>query len=170
MKSKLKNLPINQKYELISVSKNGIESANIMQCDNCSRSILNFATIKGCNDKKIYTVGLDCLDNILHFNTLFSPEAIFEYNNKKDILKKCVRLLAEIEKKKDEWIKYKKIKTYENLRVLFTENKHFNTVGYKIIIDCDIEKDYTLYWACTIPEHERELWLNILSTHKRYLA
>ncbi len=168
MKSKLKNLPINQKYELINVSRNGIENGIILQCDNCGRAIVNFANIKGFKDGITYTIGLDCLDNILEFNQLFDNGDWFEYDSKKTILKQCIRLFAEIDKKIDIFIKDSKAQNVTNIRVLNNENKHFQTVGYKVIVDCDYQKDYLLTWACTIPNYESEMWTNILKNHPKF--
>lgn len=168
MKNKLKNLPINQKYELINVSRFGIENGIILQCDNCGRSIVNFANIKGLVDGITYTIGLDCLDNILEFNQLFDKGGWFEYDSKKTTLKQCIRLFAEIDKKIDSFIDYYKAKNVSNIRVFYSENNHFKTVGYKVLIDCDYRKDYDLTYACTIPNYEAEMWQNILKNHSKF--
>lgn len=57
-----------QKYELIEVSKFGIENGTALVCEDCGRTIFNFATIRGCNDGKTYTVGLTCVKKLLKIN------------------------------------------------------------------------------------------------------
>lgn len=54
------NLP-KQEYELINVRRQSIETGTALTCDNCGRTILNFATIRGKQDGKTYVVGLTCV-------------------------------------------------------------------------------------------------------------
>lgn len=54
-----------QEYELVSMSKLGVENGTALTCEDCGRTIVNFAVIKGKTDGKSYTVGLTCVKKLL---------------------------------------------------------------------------------------------------------
>lgn len=56
-----RNLPLTVKYQLISIRRQNIETAEIaLACANCNAEIINFATIQAENGLK-FDVGLDCM-------------------------------------------------------------------------------------------------------------
>ena len=56
MKLKNKNLTV------ISISRKGIfDSENVFCCDNCGKTIVNYATVT--DGEKKYIIGLDCKKN-----------------------------------------------------------------------------------------------------------
>lgn len=72
------NLP-KQIYELISVCRQSIETGTAYTCDDCGRTILNYATIKGKQDGKTYIVGLICVKRLLNKTIYFDKETAWEY-------------------------------------------------------------------------------------------
>lgn len=72
------NLP-KQEYELINVCRQSIETGTALTCDDCGRTILNFATIKGKQDGKTYVVGLTCVKRLLNKTIYFDTATAWEY-------------------------------------------------------------------------------------------
>ena len=68
----LRRLPIDQKYEILDISYCGLDNAVGYSCENCGKSIANYATIKGSKDDKTYIIGLDCYSNVIAHNNLSS--------------------------------------------------------------------------------------------------
>lgn len=92
-----RTLPLNVKYQLISVSYLSIEDGGGCNCDNCGRLITNIAHIKGDDS---YCVGLDCLESIIINNGLLDVESHFQYmQSDKPAFAKAKSLRAKILKK-----------------------------------------------------------------------
>jgi hypothetical protein len=59
-----RNLPLTDKYKLLSISRSNIfESNGTTICDNCNVQLVNFAEIVNQNGKK-FVVGLDCMKTL----------------------------------------------------------------------------------------------------------
>jgi hypothetical protein len=72
-----RNLPLDVKYTLVSVSHQSLEDGGYT-CQNCGRLIANIASIKS-EDGVISYVGLDCLDTLLEASLQLDTEGRLEY-------------------------------------------------------------------------------------------
>lgn len=79
---KAKNGIPKQEYELISVTRQGMESGTALVCEDCGRVIFNFAVIRGKEDGKKYTVGLTCVKKLLNKIIYFNEETLWKYEDK----------------------------------------------------------------------------------------
>lgn len=88
-----------QEYELIEVSKLGIESGTALTCDDCGRVIFNFAVIKGKQDGKSYTVGLTCVKKLLQIKQVsFDFETQMRYERECYLFDEAARFCKKLEK------------------------------------------------------------------------
>lgn len=88
-----------QQYELVSVSKLGIESGTALTCEDCGRTIVNFAVIKGKQDGKSYTVGLTCVKKLLQIKQVtFDFETQMKYEREVSLFDEAARYRKKIEK------------------------------------------------------------------------
>jgi hypothetical protein len=71
-----RSLPLNVKYDLISVSYLSLEDGGGCSCENCGKLITNIATVKS---DKVYNIGLDCLETVLLNNELLNNESHIQY-------------------------------------------------------------------------------------------
>jgi hypothetical protein len=58
-----RNLPLNDKYQVLNISRPGIESGCVACCDNCGKMIVNSALICNQTGEK-FRVGLDCVKTL----------------------------------------------------------------------------------------------------------
>lgn len=94
-----RNLSLAQKYKLNGVSYIPVLDGGGCCCDNCGRLIANIADITGENDKKRYSIGLDCLDTLLENNDLLNSEDYFKYQySDKPAIQQAVSLRNKIKK------------------------------------------------------------------------
>ena len=88
-----------QEYELVSVSKLGIENGTALTCEDCGRTIVNFAVIKGKSDGKSYTVGLTCVKKLLQIKQVtFDFETQMKYEREVYLFDEVARYRKKIEK------------------------------------------------------------------------
>lgn len=88
-----------QEYELVSVSKLGIENGTALTCEDCGRTIVNFAVIKGKSDGKSYTVGLTCVKKLLQIKQVtFNFETQMRYEREVRLFDEAARYRKNIEK------------------------------------------------------------------------
>lgn len=88
-----------QEYELIEVSKLGIESGTALTCEDCGRVIFNFAVIKGKQDGKSYTVGLTCVKKLLQIKQVtFDWETQIRYERECALFDEATRFRKKLEK------------------------------------------------------------------------
>lgn len=88
-----------QQYELVSVSKLGIENGTALTCEDCGRTIVNFAVIKGKQDEKSYTVGLTCVKKLLKIqHVTFDFETQMKYEREVSLFDEAARWRKKIEK------------------------------------------------------------------------
>ena len=59
----MKNKLSNKDLTLISIHRQTIENATPICCDNCGKTIINFAKVK--NENKIFRIGLDCKKKLI---------------------------------------------------------------------------------------------------------
>ena len=59
-----RNVPLNQRYEVVSSFYQSLEDGGGAICENCGRLITNVATIKGLTDGRMYSIGMDCAETI----------------------------------------------------------------------------------------------------------
>lgn len=53
------------RYQVVSISRMGIEKGSPTFCEHCGRTIFNFAIIKSDVTGQQYRVGLDCMHTLL---------------------------------------------------------------------------------------------------------
>lgn len=88
-----------QEYELLEVSKLGIESGTALTCDDCGRVILNYAIIKGKQDGKSYTVGLTCVKKLLKIKQVtFDFETQIRYERECCLFDEVARVCKKMDK------------------------------------------------------------------------
>src|SRR5574344_2844206 len=88
-----------QEYELLEVSKLGIESGTALTCDDCGRVIFNFAVIKSKQDGKSYTVGLTCVKKLLKIKQVaFDFETQIRYERECYLFDEAARVCKKLEK------------------------------------------------------------------------
>lgn len=88
-----------QEYELLEVSKLGIESGTALTCDDCGRVIFNFAVIKGKQDGKSYTVGLTCVKKLLKIKQVsFDFETQMRYERECYLFDEAARFCKKLDK------------------------------------------------------------------------
>ncbi len=91
-----RKLPLSQIYTLISTNYISLVDGYGCTCDNCGKLIANMATVKGGNDNKSYTIGLDCLDTFLINNNLLENKSIEQITIVKKALPKVIKIRNEI--------------------------------------------------------------------------
>lgn len=57
-----------QGYKVISISRTGIDGGNATFCENCGRTIFNFAIIRNMANNSKFRVGLDCMHTLCKKN------------------------------------------------------------------------------------------------------
>jgi hypothetical protein len=86
-------LPLTQIYILIATNYVSLEDGWGTCCDNCGKLIANMATVKGMQDNKAYTIGLDCLETFLLNNQLLEGK---QFQTVKKALPKVVSIRKEV--------------------------------------------------------------------------
>lgn len=95
-----RNLPFDQKYIYMSITRGSIESGQLTYCDNCGKLITNMVTVKNKETLKSYTIGTDCAETLSKAKCLYNNGIqtdfyvdIYAYN-------KAARFATEIRKGK----------------------------------------------------------------------
>jgi hypothetical protein len=91
-----RNLPLTQVYILLATNYVALEDSFGTCCDNCGKLIANMATVKGMQDNKAYTIGLDCLETFLLNNQLLEGKSIEQFQTVKKALPKVVSIRKEV--------------------------------------------------------------------------
>ena len=79
MKNLLKNLDLS----VISIHRQTIEDATAICCDNCGKTIINFAKVT--DGSKIYSIGLDCKKSLIDKKTIENMDEYEAKIYKKDL-------------------------------------------------------------------------------------
>lgn len=91
-----RKLPLSQIYTLLSTNYISLIDGFGTCCDNCGTLVANMATVKGMNDNKAYTIGLDCLDTFLINNNLLENKSVEQIAIVKKSLPKVIKLRNEV--------------------------------------------------------------------------
>lgn len=129
MKKEVKkgNLPT-QRYELISVTMQTMETGTPLTCDDCGRLIFNIAVIKGVMDGKTYNVGLTCVKKLLNTVVYFDCWDEWELERKENEWKRAMNALKWLKNREKEGL-------YTFKYVELSEGKEFR-------FDLIYKKDY----------------------------
>lgn len=111
-----------QDYSITSVRRGSVwDSVDICTCDNCGRSIVNLAFIRGLTDSKDYIVGLDCAA------TLSGIRDTFELMNFEEDIKIGSRVRTSLKGK------FKKLNSNAKVTLVFytsvTDKNYWKEVG-----------------------------------------
>ena len=130
-----RNLPITQTYTVLGSSYVGIE--NGCTCDNCGRLIANVAEVKGLNDGRTYSIGMDCAETLSGIKDNFDFEYIHKANFQQ--AKGARKYILNANKRAKE----KGLKLTVTVRVYGPDAKGFYKQG-GIMINLDSDKPYLL--------------------------
>ena len=64
-----RNLPFNDKYQFVNITRGSIESGQVTACDNCGTLITNIVTVVNKAGKKFH-IGTDCSETLLKATAL----------------------------------------------------------------------------------------------------
>lgn len=67
-----RNLPFNQKYVYMGITRGSIESGQLTGCDNCGKLITNMVQVVNKDTRKSYTIGTDCAETLSKAKCLYN--------------------------------------------------------------------------------------------------
>lgn len=67
-----RELPFNQKYIYLSITRGSVESGQLCICDNCGKLITNMVNIVNKETGKRYTIGTDCAETLSQAKCLYN--------------------------------------------------------------------------------------------------
>jgi len=88
-----RQLPLNEKYILLSTNYISLIDGIGCTCDNCNKLIANIATVKSEITNKTYNVGFDCLETFLINNQLLDGKGVEHYET---VVKKSLSKIKKI--------------------------------------------------------------------------
>lgn len=101
-----------QEYELVSISKLGVENGTPLVCEDCGRTIFNQAYIKGKKDGITYCVGLTCVKKLLKISHVsFDFETMMKFESEEHLFDEAARTAKWVSKNFKEY-KERNLKPY----------------------------------------------------------
>lgn len=74
-----RNLPFDQKYIYLSITRGSIENGQAMACANCGQLITNLVTVVNKDTKKQYIIGTECADTLAKAKCLYNNGDASDY-------------------------------------------------------------------------------------------
>jgi len=74
-----RNLPFNDKYIYLGITRGSIESAQFTCCDNCGKLITNMVTVVSNSTSKKHTIGTDCAETLVKAKCLYNNGSQTDY-------------------------------------------------------------------------------------------
>lgn len=91
-----RNLPLDQKYVIVSMHYSKIIDGGGTICENCGRPIANIAKVKNASGNSYY-IGFDCMETFLLNNQLLDQGDIERYQVIRKAIPKVLRVIKELD-------------------------------------------------------------------------